>query len=184
MIRQPSRATGSLKTRSQKSLFQCRIHLRDAVLEEGSLFPFFDRRGKVHAYMLIWRSSPQIVMLDARESLITGSRPLQLDVSFGELQDLRSDRFDRYHRLWHFDPWWALGDERYGAHPAVPVLKASNVVAHLGALPFPGRFSNDLRRVVGRIDHLLPMRPSSRHSGGKPLAAKSWSFRSTWPGLR
>ena len=34
---------------------------------------------------------------------------------------------ERFEDLWHFDPRWVLGEERYQGHGAVPHLRSTNI---------------------------------------------------------
>lgn len=161
----------------QSSLYPSFIQIRDSHLEGAGFFPFHNRDGSVHAYMLVWPESRRIVMLDAREGLVKSTVPLVLDVATADLKDLSKDDFDQYGRLWHYDPWWVLAEKRYRGHPAVPVLKATNTVDYLGADPLAGWFSKDLRWALGDLRKLLPARKSSVRSGKHTV----WRLRSSWP---
>ena len=178
----------------QKVLYPCRVHLRDAVLERAGFFPFFDRHGQVHGYMLVWPSSSWIVWLDAGSDPIEGIRPLRLKVDFGRLQDMGPHDLDLYPELWHYDPWWLLREPRYKGHPAVPPLKATNAVRYLKEVENAALFSSDLRTVIGPITDALPesrdawelKTPAAQRGLRRPVPSKGrvrWRLKRTWPGL-
>lgn len=162
----------------QKQLHEIDIDLIDVILKRASLFPFFDRQGTVHAHMLVWPKAPWIVMLDARDVVIS-SRPTRLDIAFGELQNLHDDRFDRYRNLWHYDPWWLLADPRFTGHRAVPVLKNTNAVEPLEHCTYAGYFTRDLSEAVGDVSKFLPARAALHEPGRSERSA--WRVRQSWP---
>ncbi len=111
----------------------CRsLQLRGRRLEKASLFPFFDRQGATRLLMLTTQDSGRIALIGHHAGLFTRRRfrPSRLDVDFGALTNATESEHDRLADLWHFDPWWELGEARYAGHPAVPALKATNIPGH------------------------------------------------------
>src|SRR5687767_9905569 len=48
-------------------------------------------------------------------------------VRFADLDDASMRDEERFEDLWHFDPWWVLGAERYEGHWSVPALRSTNI---------------------------------------------------------
>ena len=49
---------------------------------------------------------------------------------FTDLRDAEAEQAQSLTELWHFDPWWVLGEERYAGHGAVPALKRTNIAGY------------------------------------------------------
>jgi hypothetical protein len=47
----------------------------------------------------------------------------RLLLRFSDLSDASIWDDERFDELWHFDPRWVLGDDRYRGHAAVPALR-------------------------------------------------------------
>ncbi len=113
----------------QRTLHGCAVQLRDRRLEEASVFPFFDNQGKTQALMVTTADSDQIALVDYRANLVTKRlfQAPRLDLLHAELLETQLTDAHRLRNLWHFDPWWELGDARYAGHRAVPILKGTNI---------------------------------------------------------
>lgn len=98
-----------------------------------SLFPFFDRSGKIRQVM--------IALGDAQDLYLLPWGPHRIRVPFWDavsvrnklatLQQIGPTPLQALDGLWHYDPWWILDDDRYANHPAKRWLKASNCVDEL-----------------------------------------------------
>ncbi len=158
-----------------RSLHQRRVRLRDFVLERGSVFPFFDREGRVRALMLVWPPARRIVVLERRsDDPLEGRSDLararwwgeiQLDVGFAALRDVRVDAgtVAAVAGLCHYDPWWVLREACFEGHPAVPALKATNCAGAFLKPVYGCYFSRDLSRLAGVTTK------SRSHSGASAL---------------
>ncbi len=159
-----------------RSLHLRRVRLRDFVLERASVFPFFDRQGRVRALMLVWPPARRIVVLEhGSGSDLARARwwgEIQLRVDFAALRDVCADRVcaDRVDAgrgslagLWHYDPWWVLREARFKGHPAVPALKATNCAGAFLKPIYGCFFSRDLSRLAGVTTK------SRSHSGASAL---------------
>ena len=51
----------------------------------------------------------------------------RLRLRFTDLEDASMWDEERFGDLWHFDPKWVLGEERYHGHGAVPALRSTNI---------------------------------------------------------
>ncbi len=133
-----------------RTLHRRAVRLADAELEAASLFPFFDDRGAADALMLVWPESRTIAALELRPGLVEVPMwgAVVLDVDFAALSDLDARGAARLAAgRWHYDPWWVLREPRFGGHPAVPALKATNCAGRL-LKPFRQLyFEHDLSRV-------------------------------------
>ncbi len=114
---------------SQKSLHRCRLQVDQERYGPASVFPFFDDEGQTRVVMITTEDSGQILLVDWHERLFRrrglGRNELQLEGK--EWADASEEDARQVAHLWHFDPWWVLGEERYIGHPAVPHLKGTNI---------------------------------------------------------
>ncbi|MCP3956900.1 MAG: hypothetical protein GY719_03510 [bacterium] len=133
------------------TLHRRKVHLRDAQLGAASLFPFFDAGGNVDRLMLVWPPSRTIAALEPRPGLVevTMWDAIEIDADLAALRDLDAQTAAELAAgRWHYDPWWVLRHPRYGGHPAVPALKATNCAERF-RLPFRQLFfEHDLSRVA------------------------------------
>ena len=114
---------------SQQSLHRCRLRVDGERLGPASVFPFFDDEGKTRSLMVTTEDSSRILLLEWNEGRFRrrGLRRNELRLQGKEWADASEDDAARVAHLWHFDPWWVLGEERYVGHPAVPHLKGTNI---------------------------------------------------------
>ena len=97
--------------------------------------------------------------------------------------------------LWHFDPRWVLGDERYQGHGTVPHLRSTNIPGYDQTMsgvafdPSLGRASYVVRRSgesvsVRRFNaHTLAAAAKRRratHVRPRGAAAVGWQLRAFW----
>ncbi len=168
-----------------RSLHRHRLRLRDFVLEQASLFPFFDREGRTRALMLVWPPARPIVVLEHHPDLVRVRwwGEIELDVEYSALRDLDEGRTAAAAGVppeagkwgtWHYDPWWVLREACFEGHPAVPALKATNCAGAFLKPVYGCFFKRDLSRLVGVTTK------SKSHSG---LAAIDHTFMRFKPGL-
>ena len=133
---------------SQHSLKSCRIAFEDRPLEHASLFPLFDEEGRTRVMMITAEENARIMLADWAPGLFARDwrRRNRLRLRFTDLHDASQWDEDRFESLWHFDPWWVLGDERYQGHGAVPGLRSTNVPGYDSTVSGVA-FSADLERV-------------------------------------
>lgn len=179
-----------------RQLHRRRVRLRDRLLLQASLFPFFDGEGRVKASMLVWPDSESIVLLPHRPRLFRV--PLLSDVTLrSDHQALVDTNAERATEItagcWHYDPWWLLREPRFHGHSAVPVLKATNCVQRFVDPVRACYFSRDLSRLEalgleekGSTDStLVPFEPA--HLPERPATvplqrrrAASWRLDPFW----
>ena len=122
----------------------------------------------------------------------------RLRLRFADLRDASMWGEERFEDLWHFDPWWVLGDERYQGHGAVPALRATNIPGYDQTVSGMGfdprlerasyvvkgsdaswsvrRFTADTLAAVARRRHAAHERPRGGVVGG-------WRLRPFWRSL-
>ncbi len=192
MFRPPVRAKGLLKRG---------VVIGQTAVDDASLFPFFDRAGHVKMLMLVSEHSDEIVFIDCESGTASAWpwRRICLNVEGAEaFEPARPDTIERACRLWHFDPWWVLGEPRYAGHWAVPHLKQTNFVGKTEREVFSVMYRGDLSRIswVVLADHggqakhwradLLP----SDHPPALPTVAtkgharhaRGWRLAPVWQG--
>lgn len=182
---------------SQHSLKSCRIAFEDRPLEHASLFPLFDEEGRTRVVMITAEENARIMLADWAPGLFTRDwrRRNRLRLRFTDLHDASQWDEDRFEALWHFDPWWVLGGERYQGHGAVPGLRSTNVPGYDSTVSGVA-FSADLERVsyvmkksgesvkVRRFspDTMTAMARRRRTAQERPRAAGvvGWRLRPFW----
>jgi hypothetical protein len=114
---------------SQRSLKDCRLEFDDRSLERASLFPLFDDEGRTRMVMITSEEDGRIVVADWAPDLFVRdwTQRNRLRLRFTDLSDISMWDEERFDDVWHFDPWWVLGDERYQGHGAVPGLRSTNI---------------------------------------------------------
>lgn len=119
---------------SQHRLHDCTLDLEDGRLEKASLFPLFDGAGTTRGLMLTSAESSDILLSTWRPELVERRwfRPMRLRLRRHDFSAAPEDL--DLESLWHFDPWWELGDERYAGHSLMPALKETNIPGHDPAL--------------------------------------------------
>jgi hypothetical protein len=182
---------------SQHSLKSCRIAFEDRPLEHASLFPLFDEEGRTRVVMIAAEENARIMLADWAPDLFARDwrQRNRLRQRFTDLRDASQWDEDRFEALWHFDPWWVLGGERYQGHGAVPGLRSTNVPGYDSTVSGVA-FSADLERVsyvmkksgesvkVRRFgpDTLTAMARRRRTTQERPRAAAvvGWRLRPFW----
>ena len=118
-----------LRTVSQRSLMSCRVELEGRPLDRASLFPLFDDEGRTRMVMITAEENGRIMLADWAPGLFVRDWAWRnrLRLRFADLSDASMCDQERFEDLWHFDPVWVLGDERYQGHGAVPALRSTNI---------------------------------------------------------
>ena len=115
----------------------------------------------------------------------------RLRLRFTDLNDASMWDEDRFEDLWHFDPWWVLGDERYQGHGAVPALRSTNIPgydptmsdivfdADLGRASYVARSSESfsIRRFTAHTLAALATRRRAALARPRGAAAVGWRLR-------
>jgi hypothetical protein len=138
-----------LRIVSQRSLISCRLELEDRSLERASLFPLFDDGGRTRMVMITAEDNGRILLAHWVPGLFVRDWAWRnrVRLRFADLTDASRWDEERFENLWHFDPVWVLGDERYQGHGAVPALRSTNIpgydqgVSGIGFDPSLGRAS-------------------------------------------
>ena len=118
-----------LRIVSQRSLRSNRLELEDRALERAALFPLFADQGHTQMMMITAEESGRIMLADWAPGLFVRDWAWRnrLRLRFTDLNDASMWEDERFDELWHFDPWWVLGDARYQGHGAVPALRNTNI---------------------------------------------------------
>jgi hypothetical protein len=181
---------------SQRSLKSCRLEFEDRPLENASLFPLFDEEGRTRVLMITAEENARIMLADWASGLFARDWRWRnrLLLRFTDLNDASTWDEDRFDDLWHVDPWWVLGDERYQGHGAVPGLRSTNVPGYDSTVSGVV-FSADLGRVSyvtktsGESVMVRRFRPDTlaavarrRRTDERPRAAAvvGWRLRPFW----
>jgi hypothetical protein len=178
------------------------VQLSDRCLPEASLFPLFDRSGKVSRVFMITPESSEIFALVWRARLVHAPirKPVRIAMRWTELRSVTDLLAARLADLWHFDPWWVLNEEPYVAHRMAPQLRATNCVGRATRRIVMLLFERDLSKAtyykkrktyplnnsVAWQENLLPARPDDitepvvlkRRPGGwvlNPIWKRSWT---------
>ena len=118
-----------LRMVSQRSLKSRRLEFEDRSLEGAALFPMFDDEGRTRMVMITAEENGRIMLADWAPGLFARdwARRNRLRLRFADLNDASTWDEARVADLWHFDPWWVLGDQRYQGHGSVPTLRSTNI---------------------------------------------------------
>jgi hypothetical protein len=185
---------------SQRSLKSCRLEFEDRPLERASLFPLFDDEGRTRMVMITAEENARIILAVWTPGLFTRDWAMRNRVSrrFADLSDASMVADDGVEDLWHFDPWWVLGEERYQGHGAVPRLQSTNIPGYdpkIAGIVF-GRGLERASYVVTGSDHsmhvgrfkastLAAVARRRRAAAGrsKSAVAIGWRLRPAWRSL-
>jgi hypothetical protein len=186
-----------LRVVSQQSLASCRLDLEDRRLERASLFPLFDDEGQTRVMMITAEEDSRILLADWTPGVFGREWwwRNRLRLRFSDLNDASISDEGRFDDLWHFDPWWVLGAERYLGHGSVPALRRTNIPGYdtkmtgltfspdLGRAAYvvressdwkrPARFTPDTLAAAGQRRRATPVRSRSDVVTG-------WRLRPFW----
>lgn len=186
-----------LRIVSQQSLASCRLELEDRRLERASLFPLFDDEGQTRVMMITAEEDSRILLAEWTPGVFVREWwwRNRLRLRFSDLNDASMWDEARFEDLWHFDPWWVLGHDRYHGHGSVPALRRTNIPGYdtkMTGLTFspdleraayvtrgsgdskrPSRFTRDTLAAAGERRRATPVR--SRND-----VATGWRLRSFW----
>jgi hypothetical protein len=182
---------------SQHSLKSCRLEFEDRPLEDASLFPLFDEEGRTRVVMITAEENARIMLADWAPDLFARDWRCRnrLRLRFTDLNDASTSDEDRFEDLWHIDPWWVLGADRYQGHGAVPGLRSTNVPgydstvagvffsADLGRASYVTTGSGESVKVQRfRPDTLAAVARRRRTANERPRAAAvvGWRLRPFW----
>jgi hypothetical protein len=186
-----------LRIVSQQSLTSCRLELEDRLLERASLFPLFDDEGQTRVMMVTADEDSRILLADWTPGVFVREWwwRNRLRLRFSDLNDASTWDEARFEDLWHFDPWWVLGHDRYYGHGSVPALRRTNIPGYdtkmtgltfspdLGRAAYvargygnskrTSRFTSDTLAAAGQRRRATPVRPRSD-------VATGWRLRPFW----
>ena len=182
---------------SQHSLKSWRLELEDRPLENASLFPLFDEEGRTRVVMITAEENARIMLADWAPGLFARDWRWRnrLRLRFTDLNDASTWDEDRFEDLWHVDPWWVLGDERYQSHGAVPGLRSTNVPgydstasgvvfsADLGRASYVMKKSGEsvnVRRFSPDTLAAVVRRRRTAHERPRAAAVVEWRLRPFW----
>ena len=182
---------------SATRLHECDVRLGELIIREASLFPFFDRSGRVCFVMLVRPASPALEVLEYQPERfrVPLFGLIEIDDD-GGARSLNPRRLESISSLWHFDPWWVLQASRYADHPGLRALIATNAVSRFVSPVVECYYVRDLSRVGwihgkrGRHSsgyeafgpEILPQtHPSAAAVGPHPAtAATGWRLDPIW----
>ncbi len=185
---------GVLSTRA-KRLHRRRFELETGEVRQLSIFPFFERRGRVRGLMITDPAQGTISAVGWRPGVLQLRMfgPDRLRVLPGDLEPLSAADPGALPSLWHFDPWWVLRDEPFADQDVVPLLAATNCVDALGGKRSSLVFRRDLSAVhwVGTASgnitawtpNLLPSEQPEQaweSAFGRREPDMRWSLRPMW----
>lgn len=182
-----------------------RLRRRALITPQGSLakaglFPFFNRQGVISRVMVVDAECPQIWLFDPSQAelRIPLLGPIDLRPAPSTMRLLDERQLAAVKGLWHFDPWWVLGDPKFARSATAQALKETNCLER-----FPWRvtvfyYRRDLSRVSmilrrrkqGNTDFVrfpfdvLPEGPEAPPPPREPHAATAWRLDPFWLGER
>ena len=134
---------------SARRLCQRNLRCLRSVIRGGTLFPLFDRGGRVKWIMTLIPESPEIYLARWRPGMfrvpLRGS--IRCPAAPAWLRSIRQADLESLQPLLHFDPWWLLKKAPYVSHTATPALKATNCAAKFRRSAPMVYFRRDLSRV-------------------------------------
>ncbi len=165
-------------------MHRCRLDRSGGEPWTVSVFPFFDAEGVVHKSMVVRWDRPELYVTRSRYAGLQARRS-----GFGRVVACRQnlsrikrieldERIGELGRLWHFDPWWVLGEAPFSSFSSTPILKRTNCVDHLPDGATSMSFDWKLTQVAGLTNvhgSTLPLsleqrrRPANGAQSGKRL---------------
>ena len=182
---------------SQRSLKSRRLEFEDRSLEGAALFPMFDDEGRTRLVMITAEENGRIVLADWAPGLFARdwARRNRVRLRFADLNDASMWDEARVADLWHFDPWWVLGGERYQGHGSVPTLQSTNIPGYdstvsgivfgpdLGCASYVVRRSSEsvgVRRFTPETLAAIARRRRAAHQRPRAAAVTGWQLRPFW----
>ena len=134
---------------SQKGLHRKTFQLHDEQAQGASLFPFFDDEGVVRSWMLVLPESSKIALIEPEQAdlVMDWLGRKRMPLTWSGLENADESAAESVAHLWHYDPWWVLGEPRFAGHPAVPHLKGTNLPGATKSIKSIW-FSKDLKQVT------------------------------------
>jgi hypothetical protein len=182
---------------SQRSLRSRRLEFEDRPLERASIFPMFDDEGRTRMVMITAEETGRILLADCAPGLFARDwwQRHRVRLRFTDLVDASTWDEPRFADLWHFDPWWVLGEPRYQGHGSVPIVRSTNIPGYDSTVS-EVVFDRDLGRVSYVVwgngdsvrarrftpDTLAAMARRRRAANERPAAVVTggWQLRPFW----
>jgi len=181
---------------SQQSLKSCRLEFEDRPVERASLFPLFDDEGRTRMVMITAEENARIMVADWTPGVFVREWAIRnrVRLRFADLSDA-SMVDEGFEDLWHFDPWWVLGEERYQGHGAVPALRSTNIPGHdpkISGIVFDRGLerasyvitgsdnSMRVRRFTGNTLAAVAGRRRAAHDRSGRATSVGWRLRPSW----
>jgi hypothetical protein len=185
---------------SQQSLKSRRFEFEDRSLDRAALFPMFDDEGRTRMVMITAEEDGRILLADWAPGLFARSwaRRNHLRLRFADLNDASTWDEADLAGLWHFDPWWVLGDLRYQGHGSVPALRSTNIPGYdstvsgmvfdsdLGRASHVVRGTGDstrVRRLTPETLAAMAVRRRAAQERPPSAAVAGWQLRPFWRSL-
>jgi hypothetical protein len=123
------------------------------------------------------------------------ARRNRLQMRFADLNDASTWDEACFADLWHFDPWWVLGDQRYQGHGSVPTLRSTNIPGYdstvsgivfqpdLGRASYVLRRSGEsmpVRRFTPETLAAIARRRRAAHERPRAPVVAGWQLRPFW----
>jgi hypothetical protein len=186
-----------LRLVSQHSLKSRRLEFEDRSLDSAALFPMFDDEGRTRMVMITAEEDGRIMLADWAPGLFARdwARRNRLRLRFADLTDASAWDEARVADLWHFDPWWVLGEQRYQGHGSVPTLRSTNIPGHdstvsgivfdpdLGRASYVVKTSGEslgIRRFTRETLAAMARRRRAAHEPARPAVVTGWQLRPFW----
>jgi hypothetical protein len=189
-----------LRIVNQRSLVSRHLELEDRPLERASLFPLFDDNGQTRKVLITAEENGRIMLADWAPGVFVRDWAWRnrLRLRFADLNDASAWDEERFEDLWHFDPWWVLGDERYQGHSAVPALRRTNIPGYdptvsdivfdrdLGRAAYVTRVSAEslsIRRFTANTMAAVARRRRTELERPRVAPAIGWRLRPFWSSM-
>jgi len=133
---------------SARKLHRRSLRMGDQLIADASLFPFFDQQGRCGWVMIVSPSS-EIWLVPWRRRLwqVPLWAPIVCPDGASVLRVIDEESAKAVSGLWHYDPQWVLGADRFAGHWATGLLKETNCVEQLDPGVRMVYFRRDLSRL-------------------------------------
>ena len=135
---------------SARGLHRRTIRANDSVLDNGTMFPFFDCDGQVSSLMVTALESLDIWLMPwaAELVIVPPFGAIQLRTNLASHRAARPSDAGSALATWHYDPWWLLAADQFSdRREFVAALKATNAVNRMTVDVRQLWFARDLSRV-------------------------------------
>ncbi len=112
----------------------------------GSIFPFFGESGQVKLLMVLLPEERQVLMLPRKRGIVSISLGgvVKLPMDLAELKSYANFKPELLDDLYHYDPDWALSQERFASYRPREAIRRTNCVEWIGGKIRHLQFSRDL----------------------------------------